>query len=358
MSSSLLHPSFTFNGLQFSEPELKEFAEKLQDDGADYEQKIGKFIAQWLSDSLEIKVKTSGSTGAPKKIILQKKQMIASAHATSAFFKLGASTSALLCLPVNFIAGKMMLVRAMILGWDLHVVAPEKDALTQYDNEYDFAAMVPYQVFHTLDAIHKIKKLIIGGGAVSSELRARLQTVPTEVFETYGMTETITHIAVKRINGLAASSVFSALPDVKFSQDDRGCLVVNAPSISEVPVITNDIVALKAPTQFNWLGRFDNVINSGGYKLHPEIIEAKLSKMIDRPFVIIGEKDATLGERAVLIFEAPNTEQLPNYSEAFASLDPYERPKKVYTLSKFPHTETGKIKRADVKNIFKTLYTD
>ena len=355
MSNTLLHPSFTFNGLQYSEPELKEFAEKLQDVGDEYEQKIGKFIAQWLSDAPTVKVKTSGSTGAPKKITLQKNQMIASAKATGSFFELGEKTSALLCLPANFIAGKMMLVRAMILGWDLHVVAPEKDALTQYDNEYDFAAMVPYQVFHTLDAIHKIKKLIIGGGAVSTELRARLQNVPTEVFETYGMTETITHIAVKRINGPLASQEFTALPDVMFEQDHRGCLVVKAGTISEKKVVTNDIVALTSPTQFSWLGRYDNVINSGGYKLYPEKIETKLSTMIDRPFVIISEKDDLLGERAVLVFEAPNGEQLPNYAKAFNVLDPYERPKKVYTLSKFPHTETGKIKRADVKRILKAL---
>ena len=355
MSTSLLHPAFTFNGLQYSETELREFAEKLQEDGDDYEQKIGKFIGQWLSDATSVKVKTSGSTGDPKKIKLQKAQMIASAQATGAFFELGEKTSALLCLPANFIAGKMMLVRAMVLGWNLHVVAPEKDALTQYDNEYDFAAMVPYQVFHTLDAIHKIKKLIIGGGAVSTELRERLQKVPTEVFETYGMTETITHIAVKRINGKAASSCFKALPDVIFEQDKRGCLVVNALKVSALPVITNDIVELKNATEFNWLGRYDNVINSGGYKLYPEKIETKLSTMIDRPFVVIGEKDDTLGERAVLVFEAPIEDQIPNYSKAFALLDPYERPKKVYTLSKFPHTETGKIRRGDVKNILKSL---
>ncbi len=348
MPTSLLHPAFTFNGLQYSETELLEFAEKLQAVGDDYEQKIGKFITKWLNDATSINVKTSGSTGTPKKIKLQKNQMIASARATGAFFELGEKTSALLCLPANFIAGKMMLVRAMVLGWNLHVVAPEKDALTQYDNEYDFAAMVPYQVFHTLGAIHKIKKLIIGGGAVSSELRERLQNVPTEVFETYGMTETITHIAVKRINGPSASSSFIALPDVIFGQDKRGCLVVNAFKVSEEPVITNDIVELKNATEFNWLGRYDNVINSGGYKLYPEKIETKLSTKIDRPFVIIGEKDEKLGERAVLVFEAPDSDKIPNYSSAFLNLDPYERPKKVYTLSKFPHTETGKIKRGEI----------
>lgn len=357
MSTSLLHPAFTFNGLQYSEIELQEFAEKLQEIGDDYEQKIGEFITQWLNDAPIVKVKTSGSTGEPKQITLQKTQMIASAQATGAFFTLGEKTSALLCLPANFIAGKMMLVRAMVLGWDLHVVAPEKDALTQYDNEYDFAAMVPYQVLHTLDAIHKIKKLIIGGGAVSPELRERLQDVPTAVFETYGMTETITHIAVKRINGPEASSNFSALPEVYFEQDTRGCLVVNALKVSELPVITNDIVTLKNATEFNWLGRYDNVINSGGYKLYPEKIEAKLSIIIDRPFVIIGEKDEALGERAVLVFEAPSADQIPNYSKAFNALDPYERPKKVYTLSKFPHTETGKIRRGDVKNILKSMRT-
>ncbi|EDM43971.1 putative O-succinylbenzoate--CoA ligase [unidentified eubacterium SCB49] len=352
MKHTRLHPSFAFNGTHFSEAELITFAKKLQIEGEDFEKVIGEFIVAWLSNTLTVTVKTSGSTGTPKDILLQKKQMLASAQATGAFFNLSEGTSALLCLPANYIAGKMMLVRAMVLGWDLHAVSPEKKALSQEDMNYDFAAMVPYQVFHSLDAIHKIKKLIVGGGAISSALRSQLQEVSTQVFETYGMTETITHIAVKCTNGAMRSSVFTALPNVSFVKDERDCLVIEACNISEEPVITNDIVSLISDTAFTWLGRYDNVINSGGVKLFPETIEAKLSEMIKVPFVIIGEKDEALGERVVIVFEGQALSDIDT-DEAFKSLKPFERPKKSYTLLKFPQTETGKVKREEISRRLK-----
>ena len=279
--------------------------------------------------------------------------MINSAKATGVFFKLAEKTTALLCLPANYIAGKMMLVRAMVLGWDLHIVAPEKDALTQYDNDYDFVAMVPYQVQHSLNALNKVHKLIIGGGSISSELNEKLQEVDTEVFATYGMTETITHIAVRRINGLAKSTDFTALPNVKFTKDERGCLVIYAPTISDEKIITNDLVKLISPTSFKWLGRFDNVINSGGIKIYPEQIEEKLASFISLPFVIISEEDKELGERIVLVFENNGEHDIPNFSKAFKKISKYKRPKKIYTFSKFPFTETGKIKRDEVKILLK-----
>jgi len=236
----------------------------------------------------------------------------------------------------------------MVLGWNLHIVAPQKDALTQYDNDYDFVAMVPYQVAHSISALNKVHKLIIGGGAISKELDAKLQEVDTEVFATYGMTETITHIAVRRINGLAKSNHYTALPNVKFIIDERGCLTICAPEISVENVITNDVVNLISPTSFEWLGRFDNVINSGGIKMHPEQIEEKLSTFLELPFIITSEKDTKLGERIILIFENKEKKNPPDFSEAFSYLTSYERPKKVYAFSKFPFTETGKINRLEV----------
>ncbi len=343
-----IHQSFKLNGLPYSRTELFEFAKNLEKKGAHYEISIGKFLQQWLDDSNTLIVKTSGSTGKSKDIQLSKNRMVNSSKATGIFFKLGENTSALLCLPSNYIAGKMMLVRAMVLGWDLHIVAPVKDALTQYDNDYDFVAMVPYQVHHSLEALDKVHKLIIGGGAISNELNDRLQEIDTEAFATYGMTETITHIAVRRINGLAKSKNFTALPNVKFSEDERGCLVINAPDISEEKVITNDIVRLISPTSFEWLGRIDNVINSGGVKIFPEQIEEKISAFINSPFIIASEKDDQLGDRIILIFENDGERKIPDFSKAFSSLIPYERPKKIYTFSKFPFTETGKVKRAEV----------
>ena len=352
-----IHPSFKLNGLQYTENELVVFAKDLEKSGVHYEIQIGIFLQQWLDEKNWVLVKTSGSTGTPKEIQLSKEQMINSAKATGIFFKLPENTTALLCLPSNYIAGKMMLVRAMVLGWDLHIVAPEKDAITQYDNKYDFVAMVPYQVHHSIKSLNKIKKLIIGGGTISEELNNQLQKVETEVFATYGMTETITHIAVRRINGLAKSTSYTALPDVKFSLDGRNCLVIDAPNVTDEKVITNDMVQLNSSTNFEYLGRVDNVINSGGIKLFPEQIEAKLSPFIKEPFIIASESDDKLGERLILILENASNESneiSSNISEVFQHLSTYERPKKIYTFSKFPFTETGKIKRKEVLQILKS----
>jgi len=352
-TSHILHPTFRLNGLHYGETDLIDFAKKLEEEGDDHEVSIGKFIGRWLDDTSTIEVRTSGSTGSPKLIQLEKAHMVNSALATGTYFKVGSGTSALLCLSAEYIAGMMMLVRAMVLGWDMHVVAPEKDALTQYDNPYDFVAMVPYQVFHSIEALHKVKQLIIGGGKVSQELSDKLQRIPTEVFETYGMTETITHIAVKRVNGLAKSQLFAALPDVKFSLDSRGCLVIAAPKVSDKEVVTNDLVELHSNTSFTLLGRYDNVVNSGGLKIHPELLEEKIANLIDLPFIIASEADDKFGERIILILEHREQAVVSNYSKALSKLDKYERPKKIYTVSQFPYTETGKIKRADVLQMLK-----
>ena len=341
-----LHPQFKLNGLDFNmSSELMEFSINLEKEGSPHEVHIAQFIQQWFDKKDTISVQTSGSTGEPQQIEMSKKAMIRSAEATGVFFKLAPSTSALLCLPPQYIAGKMMLVRAMTLGWNLHVVTPEKDALTQYDNEYDFVAMVPYQVYHSIHALRKVKKLIIGGGAVSRDLAARLQNVFTECFATYGMTETITHCAVKRINGLAKSDEFHAMPDIKFSKDDRGCLVVEAPRISEEKIITNDLVLLTSKTTFEWLGRIDNLINSGGIKINPETVEEKLSPFISIPFFIASETNEELGEQLILVLERKTENPTSSYSEAFDTLTRYERPKKIYTVSSFTYTETGKVMR-------------
>lgn len=348
-TSLTLHPDFKLNGLDFTSPEeVLNFTDTLLEEGDDQEVSVAQFIEKWLDFSEEIIVKTSGSTGKPKKIALTKQQMVNSAKATGTYFKTGAGTKALLCIPADYIAGKMMLVRAMVLGWDLHVVKPSKDALTEYDNDYDFVAMVPYQVYHSLEALQKVKKVIIGGGAVSKDLEEKLQEVSTECFSTYGMTETITHVAVRRLNGPARSNTFHALPDVKFWKDDRGCLLISAPNIAEDIIITNDLIELINPSSFRWLGRWDNVLNSGGVKIYPEVVEATLASSIpDNRFIIASENDPALGNLVILVFEGTE-ERTPDFKKAFETLEPYERPKKIYRLSKFPYTETGKVKRKDV----------
>ena len=345
----LLHANFKLNGEAFSSIEaLRKRAMHLINSEIKFESAIGIFILEWLDINDYIIVKTSGSTGVPKDIKLKKENVFNSATATVTYFKLNENTKALLCLPADYIAGKMMLVRGMIAGWDLYYSAPGKNPLQGLEVSFNFAAMVPYQVFHSLADLHKIKKLIIGGGIVSVELEKSLQQQSTQVFATYGMTETISHIAIRSINGKEKSEAFSALPEVDFSQTAEGCLKIIAPKISEQIIITNDVVELISPNSFKFLGRIDNVINTGGVKVYPEGIEEKLSLDINKPFFIASENDEALGERVILIVEENKPSKLEEYVESFKTLSAYEKPKKIYSVSKFIYTETAKIKRAEV----------
>ncbi len=350
--SQPLHSSFKLNGLFYNEETLLKLADDLINHGHQHEKLIGEFLKQWFNDSPFLTVRTSGSTGTPKNIKIAKNAMINSAVATGDYFNLSSGTSALLCLSAGYIAGKMMLVRAMTLGWHLHIVAPEKDALTQYDNSYDFVAMVPYQVHHSLRALQKVKKIIIGGGEINPKLEDKLQSLSTQVFATYGMTETVTHIAARSVNGTNKSNYYSALPNVYFEKDERGCLVIDAPTVSEERVVTNDLVNLISKTHFEWLGRYDNVINSGGIKVFPEQVEKKLSNFILEPFIIASEKDVILGNKVILIIETDSPINKETIKKAFSVLENYQRPKKIYTFSKFPITETGKIKRSEILKMF------
>lgn len=353
-TSPHIHPKFQLNGLSFeSAEEILNFAEGLIEQGDDFEVSMAKFLEEWLNFDPYVEVKTSGSTGQPKPIQILKSQMIESAKATGAYFKVGEGTKALLCLSSDYIAGKMMLVRAMVLGWDIHVVAPEKDALVEYDNPYDFVALVPYQLYHSINALDKVKKLIVGGGVLSRHLEDLLEDLPVEAFATYGMTETITHVAVRRINGFAKSEIYHALPGVKFRSDERGCLVISAPKISETEIVTSDLVELISSISFKWLGRKDFVINSGGIKMNPELIERNLEPYLQMPFVIASEPDDALGEKLVLVVQDNGSSEPPNYAEIFSHLESFERPKKVYTLSEFPYTETGKVKRRQIHKILR-----
>jgi len=345
----VIHPNFRLNGKNFESIEaLSEHASKLTLLGTVEEKAVGQFIEEWIDEKDFIEVKTSGSTGTPKNITLHKSNVLNSAKATIDYFKLFENSKALLCLPAKYIAGKMMLVRAMVAGWDLHMVNPGKEPLRNVNEVFDFTAMVPYQVFHSLEDLHKVKKVIVGGGAISPKLEEQLQQIDTQVFATYGMTETISHIAVRKVNGKKYSTAFTALPLVTFSQTPSGCLKIDAKAISKEVQVTNDVVELISPTSFKFLGRLDNVINSGGVKVFPEEVERKLSLHIKQPFFVSSEKDDALGERIILIIESKKPLQLSDFSIAFESLSPYERPKKLLVTPKFFYTETEKIKRSEI----------
>ncbi len=343
-SFTKIHNKFKFNNTHFNADTLKEVAYSFVKEGESYQKHIGSFFLDWLDNNDFIVVKTSGSTGASKSIKLYKQAMVVSAIATGNYFNLEYGNTALHCLSTEFIAGKMMLVRAMILGLEIDVIEPISNPLDHITKHYDFCAMVPLQLQNSIDKLQHVSTLIVGGASVSNALQAQLYDTSCKVYATYGMTETITHIAVKKLNYLENVSLeaFLTLPNIIISKDNRDCLVINAPKVSDEPIITNDVVDLLSETSFEILGRFDNVINSGGIKLFPEQIEAKLKKYINERFFIASEVHSSLGEQLIMIIEGvSNTVS----ASAFKNLDKYEVPKHIYNIEQFVETDSGKIQR-------------
>ena len=347
MNKLSLHQDFSIHGRSISFDDLTEVSYSLIKEGEEFEKQIGEFLLDWIDDSQTLFVKTSGSTGQPKTISLKKDHMVNSALATGSYFNLKPKSTALLCLPASYIAGKMMLVRAMVLGLNIHFLPPSLYPLEGVSDSFDFGAMVPMQVAHSLPKLHLIKKLIIGGAPISTTLRKELLSVPNASFETYGMTETITHIAVKPLTVGAENDLpFSTLPDIEISKDDRGCLVINAPKITDEIVRTNDVIELVSDSEFNWLGRIDNVINSGGVKLHPEHIEKVISNYIDTPFFVTGVPDEELGQKVVIVVENTTKQKIQEIIDSITYLKKFEKPKAILVSKEFQRTESGKVQRA------------
>lgn len=345
-----IHLKFKLNANNYTAEELKEVAYSLVKEGAPYEKVMGDFLMDWLDAKDYINVRTSGSTGQPKLMRVSKQAMVNSSIATGNYFKMGPGQTALLCLPTHYIAGKMMLVRSMILGLELDFVDPTTEPIFDYTKSYDFCAMIPIQLQHTLGKIDNIKTLIIGGAAISNSLEASIQGLKTKIYATYGMTETVSHVAVKRVNGKQKMDYFKVFPKVTISQDDRGCLVIDAPKLTSERLVTNDVVKLHSATEFELMGRIDNMVNSGGVKLFPELIEAKLAEQIKERFFMASEPDSTLGEKLILVLESDkNTLK----SSTFKGLDKLEVPKEVYAIPKFKETVTGKIQRKETLKLLK-----
>ncbi|WP_445955362.1 AMP-binding protein [Yeosuana sp.] len=335
-----VHIKFKLNGVNYNQDDIKEIAYSFIKEGYPYEEAIGDFLIDWLDTNSYIKVKTTGTTGKAKVIKVDKQAMVNSSIFTGDFFNLAPGDKALHCLPAKFIAGKMMLVRAMILGLELDMVEPTSKPVFNIKKEYDFAAMLPIQLQNSLDKIGNFKNIIIGSVKASNELINAIKDSPVNIYESFGMTETATHIALRPLNNFKDDfsafsldkSVFKTLPNITVSQDDRGCLVINSPHLSKHPIVTNDIIKIYSENEFEWLGRFDNVINSGGVKIFPENVEEKLYGKINHRFFIASEKDKNLGERVILIIESESDDV---DTSIFEVLDKYEKPKKVYAVKKF-----------------------
>lgn len=327
--------------------------EKIHSETTVWQKEIYSFLKNWFANSDVITVHTSGSTGVPKEIHLTKEMMRNSARMTNRFFGLDSSQTALLCLPASYIAGKMMLVRAVVGGFNLITVEPKANPFIGIKEKIDFAAITPYQLSHSLESLRNIelKNIIVGGAPISGTMEAQISQISAAVYETYGMTETASHIALRRINGKCKSDFFTPLDDVHIRQDKRGCLVINAPYLSPNEFVTNDLVELTGENSFRWLGRADSVINSGGVKIFPEQVEKKLEKILSSHFFIASVPDKKLGNRVILILESEKYSPLEEeklFEKLKDVLQKYEIPKEIHYLPKFNYSAGNKILREKV----------
>lgn len=315
------------------------------------------FLADWFDDSPTLQVQTSGSTGTPKRLTVRKEQMIQSARLTCEFLNLKAGDKALLCMPLQYIAGKMVVVRALVAGLDLIVRTPSGHPLADVDMPLRFAAMVPLQVYNTMqnpqerERLCRTDILIIGGGAIDVTLETEIRHLPGEVYSTYGMTETLSHIALRRLNGPQASSRYQPFSSVRLSLSVENTLVIDAPLVCDERLVTNDVAELYPDGTFTILGRKDNIINTGGIKVQAEVVEDTLRPFISVPFAITSRPDAKLGEAIVLLLE--KTEALEEIRKQIPTLlTKYQQPKYIHIVESIPLTGTGKIDRAACRNIF------
>lgn len=336
---------------------------------------VNDFLQEWNLPSETLLVHTSGSTGKPKPMWVEKQRMLNSAHITCDFLGLRPGDSALLCMSLDYIAGKMIVVRSIERKLRLFSVKPSGHPLSDeslakmVEMDFDFVAMVPMQVYNTLqvpqerERLSRIKHLIIGGGAIDDALAEELRSLPGAVWSTYGMTETLSHIALRRLNGEEASEWYQPFDSVGVSLNSDGCLVIDAPLVCSEPLVTNDIAEIKQQETsshssdassslktssphvlFRIRGRKDNVICSGGIKIQIEEVESLLRQHLDAPFLLAKKKDEKFGEIAVLVTESGDLEGVEAICRQV--LPKYWVPRQYLHFDQLPMTETGKPKRA------------
>jgi O-succinylbenzoic acid--CoA ligase len=321
----------------------------------EFEIKIKNFLEEWFSDSDTVKVQTSGSTGVPKIFDIEKNKMINSAEMTCNFLGLQEGDTALICLPVEYISGKMMVVRSIVRKLKLMIVDPSTKPVEHLNEEIDFCAMTPLQVENSLDQLHLVKNLIIGGAAISDSLKKKiiqalsLSNSSTKIFETYGMSETLSHIGLKQV-APNPEDFFTIFENVEISKDERGCLKIFAPKVNDEVLQTNDLIEIKDGNMFRFLGRIDNVINSGGVKIFPEQLEALVKKEIPNEVVFLGIDDEILGQKLILVVEGEESEALIEEISNIPFVKNFHRPKEIIFLEKIPRTPNGKLNRIQLKN--------
>lgn len=313
---------------------------------------VADFLDEWHSSADFVWGHTSGSTGAPKPIKLLKHDMEESARLTVDYFGLAAGTTMLLCLSPDYIAGKMMIVRALLSGADLLVVSPSSRPLASVDERVDFAAMVPAQVVESLrdDAqrgrLARVGALIVGGAPLPPVAEERLSNLPVRSYATYGMTETVSHVALRRIGD--PTMTYRALGQITFSADNRDCLVIHTPHFAVKELVTNDVVELIDKYSFRWIGRYDHVINSGGVKVFPERIEQQIASLFTRRFFVAACADEKWGECVALAIEGDPlsaTDEAALLARIRERVGRYEVPRRLFYLPTFTETSSGKVIR-------------
>ncbi|SHJ96368.1 AMP-binding protein [Epilithonimonas mollis] len=320
----------------------------------EFETKVLDFIKEWNSDTKTVKVQTSGSTGIPKIFNIEKSKMMNSADMTCDFLGLKKGDQALLCLPVEYISGKMMVVRSISRQLKLKIVEPSTNPLENLEEEVDFCAMTPLQVENSLEQLHLLKNLIIGGATVSETLKSKIsQTLKSSdyrirIFETYGMSETLSHIALKEIYP-KQQEWFNVFEGIDISADERGCLKIFAPKLNPELLQTNDLVEINGNKQFRFLGRVDNVINSGGAKIFPEELERLVKQKITNESVFLGIDDEKLGQKLLLIIEGEESESLYQKLSSVNYKFSFHKPKGIIFVEQIPRTPNGKVNRQELK---------
>ena len=344
--------SFFLNNRKIS---LEKVEKGLVKGKSEFEKSTLEFCRQWLSGQNIFNLETSGSTGAAKTIEVKRKHMVASAEQTISFFNLKPGDTVVVCLSTAYVAGKMMLVRALEGGMNIIANEPTSHPLLELEQDFDFLAVVPLQMEHiianpfSLLKIQNAKATIVGGAPVSYSLSKAIEKTKANVFATFGMTETLSHFALRRLSP-KIEKTFRTMENVLIAQDDRGCLVVSAPQTGNQPLPTNDLVTLINDQEFQWLGRIDNVVNSGGYKIQLEEVEAQIESCfydlgLSNRFFLFGTSDEHLGERLEMVVE--NLDSGTHELDTFLRdrLRKFERPKKIHNIPIFKETPTGKIDR-------------
>lgn len=317
-----------------------------------------EFMSSWLDGQTQFTLHTSGSTGTPKDILIARSQLSSSALMTGAALDLPAGTKALVCLNVSYIAGVMMLVRGLELGWELSIIEPVSNPLMDmdWDVSFDFVSMVPLQLAacltneKTKNHVNNLGKILLGGAPVDVSLQKQINELDVPVYQSYGMTETVSHVALKKLNFPVKEDDYTVLPDIAFGLDERGCLFLSGAVTNGEKIQTNDLVDITSETTFNWLGRIDNVINSGGVKIVLDKVDEVVAEVFyelryNNNFFSWYETDEKLGQKLILIVQETDhpVSATVILDEIRKRISAYETPKHVYFAVEFIKTPTDKI---------------